>query len=195
MAFGIALLWVSPLIAATKIGFFVHKEGAFHAASTALSLFPGKMGSYLRVAYYWGILRKMSADASIGFGSFFSQRNAVVESNVYIGAYCIIGQAEIGDDVFIASRVSIPSGKHQHGDVSTSDIEKTANRYDKVTIGARTWIGEGAIVLANVGGDCVIAAGCVVNKPVMNHAFAYGNPATIKERKLFSAVEKQIRRV
>jgi virginiamycin A acetyltransferase len=48
-----------------------------------------------------------------------------------------------------------------------------------VTIGAGSWIGSGAIVLADVGRNCVIGAGSVVTKPIPDNVVAVGNPARV----------------
>ena len=55
----------------------------------------------------------------------------------------------------------------------------TETRYDRVSIGARCWVGEGAIVLADVGADSIVAAGAVVVKPIPAACLAGGNPAQV----------------
>ena len=127
---GIAIILVMPLILLTRL---TNSKSIFSTFAAALSLIPGKIGSYIRLSYYVGTLKKISLDVYIGFGSFFSQRSAVVGHNVSIGAYCIIGNAVIKDNVLIASKVSIPSGKRQHG--RAFDFDLTSVHYDKVTIG------------------------------------------------------------
>lgn len=169
---GIALVLVMPLILLARL---TNSKGIFDAFATALSLIPGKIGSYIRLGYYMGTLKKITLDVSIGFGSFFSQRSAVVGHNVSIGAYCIIGNAVIKDRVLIASRVSIPSGRRQHG--NALNFEHTKIHYDRVTIGNRVWIGEGAIVMADIGDDCIISAGSVVTRAIPDKCVAVGNPA------------------
>ncbi|MBD3315030.1 MAG: hypothetical protein GF344_04530 [Chitinivibrionales bacterium] len=46
-----------------------------------------------------------------------------------------------------------------------------------VTIGERTWIGEGAVVMDNVCADSIVSAGSVVTKPAPDNITAVGNPA------------------
>jgi maltose O-acetyltransferase len=48
-----------------------------------------------------------------------------------------------------------------------------------VTVGARTLIGLGAVVLPGIviGSDCIIGAGSVVVRDVPDGATVYGNPA------------------
>ena len=46
-------------------------------------------------------------------------------------------------------------------------------------IGAGSWIGSGAIVMADVGANAVVGAGAVVTKPVPDAVVAAGVPATV----------------
>jgi acetyltransferase-like isoleucine patch superfamily enzyme len=48
-----------------------------------------------------------------------------------------------------------------------------------VTVGQDTWIGDRALVLADVGQHCVIGAGAVVTKPIPDYAIAVGVPAKV----------------
>lgn len=165
---------------AVKIESLGKSETLFHMFSTGLSLIPGKIGSYARVGFYKYTLGKMSWDVNIGFGSFFTKKNACIGRHVRIGAYCILGSVIIDEQVSIASRVSIPSGKQQHRrDRENVNLEsKNTNQYMQVRIGAKAWIGEGAIVLADVGEHCIVGAGSVVTKSVSKGTVVVGNPAT-----------------
>jgi len=175
---------VCPLVLLTKTGDILKPDTFFNTFSCALSLIPGKIGSYIRVAYYMATIKKISPDVTISFGSFFSRRTAEIGRNVYIGAYCILGNVDIKDNVLIASRVSIPSGRYQHGDSSSFSDEMKGTKFDKVTVGRQTWIGEGAIVMCDVGDNCIIGSGSVVTRSIPNNTVAVGNPTRpIKERK------------
>jgi acetyltransferase-like isoleucine patch superfamily enzyme len=167
----------SPFIAIAYLGSIIGLKDIFNACSTILSLIPGKIGSFVRVAYYLGTLEEMSADVFIDFGSFFSHPTARVGRNVTIGAYCILGTVTIGDNVLIGSRVSIPSGKYQHGSsiIRAEEIEEI--QYDRIIIGDRSWIGEGAILMANIGSDVIIGGGSVVTRSIPENRVALGNPA------------------
>ena len=80
----------------------------------------------------------------------------------------------------IASRVSIPSGKRQHVD----DIGRLCSNttLDRVTIGKKCWIGEGAIILADVGDGCIVSAGTVITTKMPDNYLIGGNPGKpIKE--------------
>jgi len=142
-----------------------------------LAVVPGMPGVYLRAAYYRFALTSCSWEVHIGFGSIFSHRDAILGGRVSMGNYCIIGHARIGSGARIGSRVSIPSGKRQHFD----DQGRLASidRFEQVRIGENVWIGEGAIVMADVGNECVISAGAVVVQPITDNHLAGGNPARI----------------
>lgn len=174
---------VSPLILITHLGFVFKSEELFEFCGTALSLIPGKLGSYVRVAYYFGTASKISQDIKIGFGSFFSKRSVNIGDFVYIGEYCIIGSAIIKEKVLIASRVSVLSGKHQHGDANSSSDDRTENLYTTITIGRGSWIGEGAILMDDVGDNCIIGSGSVVTRKIPDNTVAVGNPAKIIKQK------------
>ena len=159
------------------------RENIFSFFAQLLSIIPGKIGSYFRVAYYIVTLKHCTVNTFIAFGSFFSHRDVILGDNVGIGSYCVIGCVRVGRDVMFGSRVSVPSGKLQHID---ENRRITREIYlEVVTIGKKTWIGEGAIVMDDVGDKCRIAAGCVVSKKIPSEALAGGNPCRILKRKYY----------
>jgi len=102
--------------------------------------------------------------------------------HVYIGAYCVLGDVRIGDGVRIASGVSIPSGGRQHWEQvvpqdDSSLFPEVPNEYRQITIGERAWIGERAVVLADVGASAIVGAGAVVTSPVEDFCVVAGVPA------------------
>lgn len=151
-------------------------ERWFRTCGELLSLVPGQPGSMLRKAFYGATLEACAPRAYISFGALLVHRAAAVGRDVYIGPYSIIGAAAIGDDVKIASRVSITSGRRQH-DVGPQHEATAAPRFSPVSIGAGSWIGEGAVVMANVGRRCIVGAGCVVVHDVGDGITVVGNPA------------------
>ena len=162
------------------------KEEVFSFFAQLLSLIPGKIGSYFRVAYYMGTLDKCPINVFIAFGSFFSHRNVVLGDNVAIGAYCIIGCARIGENVMIASRVSVTSGKVQH--IAPAGRISRNLYLNVVLIGSRTWVGEGAIVMEDIGDECLIAAGSVISKKIPSETLVGGNPCRILKNKYYDTV-------
>jgi acetyltransferase-like isoleucine patch superfamily enzyme len=78
----------------------------------------------------------------------------------------------------VASRVSILSGRHQHG--SSQDTGAVAARQGsivRVSVGRHTWVGESALIAADVGDNAIVGAGSVVVHPVPSRTTAVGNPA------------------
>lgn len=174
---GIFVCLLSPAIALTRIACFIGLEDVFAACGMALSLIPGKIGSYSRLAFYKGTVSRISSDVFIGFCSFISKRSAEIGSNVTVGAFSIIGSAVIGDNVLISSRVSIMSGKKQHGDLTGNVDSSHSPRYERISIGAGSWIGENAVVMAEIGEKCIVSAGSVVTRKMPDNCLAVGNPA------------------
>jgi len=187
VVFGIALVLTAPMILGEWLErTLTRSESVFVGVGQLLSLWPGLIGTYLRAAYFFAASGQSSWEVHIGFGSFLSHRSASLGRHVAIGSYCIIGCADIGDGVMIASHVSIPSGKRQHLD----DYGKLSNDpvLEKVSIGDNSWIGEGAIIMANIGSNCIVSAGAVVISDVPDNCVVGGNPArTLKKLNRFES--------
>lgn len=179
------VLLVSPITASFLLLSLVGGRNAFAGFSQFFSLFPGKLGSYLRMGFYPISMRYCSKDAFIGFGVLFSQVDTDIHEQVYIGPQCNIGSCSIGKNSLLGSAVHIMSGKAQHdfSDLNTP-IKDQGGQLDKVCIGEDCWIGNGALIMANIGNQCVIAAGAVVISDIPDFSIVAGNPArVIKSRK------------
>jgi acetyltransferase-like isoleucine patch superfamily enzyme len=76
--------------------------------------------------------------------------------------------------------VHITSGRHTHGtgeaSVPIRDQEGTATI---VRVGAGSWIGSAAVVMADVGKNSVVGAGAVVTSPIPDNVVAAGVPAKV----------------
>ena len=118
------------------------------------------------------------------YGTLFSQCQARLGANVYIGPYCQLGRVDVGSDTLLASGVQVPSGPDTHG-TSRLDlpIRLQPGHLRTVRIGRDCWIGSGAIVLADVGDQSIVAAGAVVTRTLPAQVVAAGVPAVVvKER-------------
>ena len=180
-AHALATFLVVPAVLAYKLGAsLMGADQAFSGWSQLLSLIPGLTGTYLRRAFYRQVLPKCGDDAFIGFGTILSHPTARIGHRAYVGAYCSIGDVTIEDDVLVASHVSVMNGSSQHGtDRLDVPIREQTGRMTPVTIGRDSWIGERAVVAADVGQHCVIGAGAIVTKPVPDYAIAIGVPAKV----------------
>lgn len=146
----------------------------------AFALAPGIIGDYLRIAFYRLTLAECCLSSRVSFGSFFPHPEAKLGSHVYIGSYCIIGKAVIGERTQIASGVQILSGRRQHSRDETGAISGAeGGSFSFVTIGANCWIGAAAVVMADVGEGSTIGAGSVVSRPIPSLSVAVGSPARV----------------
>lgn len=158
----------------------VQREGVFVACAQFLSLFPGKTGNFLRKNYYRFAMQQCSHDCLIGFATLFSHRGTEIGDQVYIGPQCNIGLCRIDAFCLLGSGVHVLSGKGQHNfDDLDTPIQEQGGHFEKVIIGADTWIGNGAIIMANVGKKCIIGAGSVVTSELPDYSIAVGNPAKV----------------
>lgn len=174
-------LLVLPLVIPCRLEeilFSRNTELIFHICTHIMALFPGLPGAFLRRGFYSLTLDECSLHCHIGFGSLFSHRFTRVGEHVYIGSYAIIGSAEIGDNCLIGSRASILSGTALH--VLGEDGKWTpysAERLSQVKLAKNVWVGEGAIIAANIGEGCMVGAGSVVTTNIKPHVIVTGNPA------------------
>ena len=178
---GIALIAVLPAFVLYRLAaMVVGEEQAFPGWSQLFSLVPGVSGVFLRRAFYRLVLASCAPDACLTFGTIFAHPGARVGRGVYVGAFCVLGEVVLEDDVLLASHVSVTSGPRQHA-IERLDIpiRQQKGTWQQVTIGRDSWIGEHAVVMASVGRHCVIGAGAVVVKPIPDFAIAVGVPAKV----------------
>lgn len=178
---GVALVLVLPAFLLYQLGrWLLGPQRAFAGWSQAFSLLPGLSGAYLRQAFYRLVLPRCGRDICISFGTVLSHPTAEIGNDVYIGVYCSLGDVTLEDDVLIASHVCIANGGGQHGfERLDIPIRRQPGQWPRITIGRDSWIGERAVVLANIGRHCVIGAGSVVTKPIPDYAIALGVPAKV----------------
>ena len=155
-------------------------DSAFASWTQLMSLLPGTTGVWLRRAFFVAAARHCGSNVCVSFGTVFSSRNVSLGDHTYIGHFCSLGDVAIESDVLIASHVSIMNGLHQHGTERFDiPVREQPGRYEPITIGQDSWIGEHATVAATVGKHCVIGAGALVLKPIPDFAIAVGVPARI----------------
>lgn len=180
-----SILLLPCLITFYALSRLCDKDDLVAAFSQVFSLIPGKSGSYLRRNLLHYLLQDCSRECFIGFGTLFSHANTSISDKVYIGPQCNIGMSEIREGALLGSGVHILSGKKQHNftDID-SPIQEQGGAYEKISIGADTWIGNNAVIMANVGRKCIVGAGAVVTRDLPDFSIAAGNPAEIiKTRK------------
>jgi acetyltransferase-like isoleucine patch superfamily enzyme len=161
-------------------GLLISKDRIFSSFSQTLSLLPGTLGSYLRIAFYRMAMTNCEADIVIGFATLFSQKDTEIHAGTYIGPQCNIGKCKIEMNCLLGSGVHILSGKGQHNfDDLDTPLKDQGGEFNKIIIGEDSWLGNGSIVMANVGKKCIVAAGAIVVSDVPDYAIVGGNPAKI----------------
>jgi len=168
-----------PLAAAYATGLV-----AFRTASQLLAFIPGKLGVVWRRAWYRRTLRACGNKLVVEWMSAFKSPQASVGDRVYVGPFCWVGWAHLGDDVMLASHVSILSGKAQHG---TNRIDVPMRQQEgvmtEIHIGSDVWIGDTVVVMADIAKGTIVGGGSVVMRRVEDYSILAGNPArTISHR-------------
>ncbi len=184
-AFGVATILAAPAILSYWLKAAVMgRDRALAGSTQMLALVPGIPGQYLRRAFLCRVLARCDPSATIEFGTVFSQAGARIDEHVYVGPRCHLGLVHLERDVLVAAGVHIPSGPETHGtdDLSTP-IRLQPGRPRLVRIGAGTWIGSAAIVMADVGRDSVVGAGSVVTRALPDRVIAAGAPARVVRRR------------
>jgi acetyltransferase-like isoleucine patch superfamily enzyme len=107
--------------------------------------------------------------------------NVHFETDCYLSA---IGRISIGDNVTLASYVTIID--HNHGAVDYSDLEipvmqRQLSTKGDISIEDNVWIGEHAVILSGVtiGKNSIIGANSVVTKSIPENCVAAGIPAKV----------------
>ncbi len=174
-----------PAIASFKLrASLIGPDRALTGSSQLWSLVPGLLGQYLRRALFARVLRGGCApSAVIEFGVLFSRVASQIDEGVYVGPRCHLGDVHLERDVLLAAGVHVPSGAHTHGtQLADTTFRDQAGNLRQVRIGAGSWIGSNAVVMADVGKNTIVGAGAVVTRPLPDRVIAAGVPARIVKR-------------
>ncbi|MEM1356218.1 MAG: DapH/DapD/GlmU-related protein [Planctomycetota bacterium] len=155
----------------------VGEARALSSVSEAVARRPGLLGIYLRQAFYRSMLSAVGLDVHFGYQTLLSKPEAELGDRVYLGRFCTIGWALIGDDAKLADGVQVLSGARHHQAKARIDVVADGVRYRPVRIGRGAWVGANAVVMADVGEGAVVGAGAVVTRSVAPHTAVAGVPA------------------
>ena len=155
-----------------------NSELIFNTCAHIVAMLPGIPGGFLRRAFYNLTLDECSLHCHIGFGTIFSHRSIVVKEHVYIGSYALIGSAHLGEYSLIGSRVSIINNKALHtlGD-NGRWTPFSAEIVARISVSKNVWVGEGAIIAADIGEGSMVGAGSVVTTNIKSNVLVVGNPS------------------
>ena len=177
----------SFIVAPITVVYFLSgkKQSIFQTIMHSVCWVPGRFGSFTRIALLRWMARYCDIEVSaIMTGTIFSHPDISIGKKVHIGAFCDFANVEIDDYALIGSGVHILGKDNHFFDRTDIPIRLQGGQYSKVKIGYGTWIGNKAIVMADVGDECVIGAGSVVTKPISSWNIAVGVPArVIRSRK------------
>ncbi len=185
-AYLLSVFLVLPLLIPFRLKALLKgRDDALCEITELLALLPGQEGRYLRNAFLRLTVEHCDPSARIGFGTTFSKAGVRINGGVYIGSFCSIGLATIGNDALLASGTYVTSGSHQHGieDV-TRPIAEQSGTDERVAIGEGCWIGSHTTIMADVGKGAVVAAGAVVSKPVPDFTIVGGVPARVLKSRM-----------
>jgi virginiamycin A acetyltransferase len=185
IARGIAQAAAAPFVASYALrAAIMGADRALAGSTQLLSLVPGLAGQYLRRAFLQRALAACHKTAVVEFGTTFSRSGARLDQNVYVGPRCHLGLVHIERDALVAAGVRVPSGGMTHGfDSLASPIREQPGTERLVRIGEGAWIGEAAVVLADVGRGAVVGAGAVVTRGIPDFSIAAGVPARVLRRR------------
>lgn len=181
IACGISTVFVLPLYVSYLLNRCLsNANAALESHSQFISLVPGKIGNYLRNAFYRLTLDHCDPEATICFGVLISSTKARIGRHAYIASHSCLGWVTIEEDVLLAPSVHVLGGPHMHTfDSLNIPIRNQPRKPHCVTIGRDSWIGTGTVVLADVSSQVVVGANSTVTKPIPARAIAVGSPAKI----------------
>ena len=179
VALAIATIGVIPALCSYHVRSWIFgRDRAFEGSTQRLARLSGVLGQYLRRAFLMRTLDHCASSATIEYGTIFASTRTRIDEFVYIGPYCCIGQAHFERDVLVAAAVHVTSGGRTHGigDLDTP-IREQPGAHRRVRIGAGSWIGSAAGIMADVGRNSV--GGAVVTSPIPDRVVAAGVPARV----------------
>jgi acetyltransferase-like isoleucine patch superfamily enzyme len=181
LARGAATIVVAPaLISYWAKSAVLGRDRALEGSTQALAWVPGILGQYIRRAFLSRVLAGCHRSAVVEFGTIFAQAGARLDENAYVGPRCHLGLVHVERNALLAAGVHVPSGGRSHGiDDVRVPIREQPGSPTLVRIGAGSWIGSAAVVMADVGRDAIVGAGAVVTRPVPDRVVVAGVPARV----------------
>ena len=175
----VAAAITSPVVIWVKVLSLSGGDSAFQGASQFLSLLPGVSGVWLRQAFYYMVIDAPWPGPRISFATTLAQRDTKFGRDVYVGSACNLGRCRVGDRTLIGTGVYVASARAHDFEDANRPIAEQGGDIRQVMIGKDCWIGNAAIVMADLADGVVIGAGTVVVKPCQSNGVYVGNPAKL----------------
>lgn len=166
---------LAPAFAAYGLGVM-----SFETVGRSLSLIPGLGGVWLRRLWYRRTLAACGDNLYVDFLAAIRTPKTRIGHHVHVGVECWVGWADIGDDVMLGGHIVVLSGLTQHTferlDVPMRTQPGSARC---IRVGRDVWVGNGAIIGADVSEGTVVAAGSVVTRTFPPLSILAGVPARL----------------
>ncbi len=165
----------------------------FLTVSRMLSLLPGRIGRWWRAAWYRRTLAGCGDRLYVDWMAAIRTPRTRIGHNVFIGTFCWIGWADIGNNVMFGGHITVLSGRHHHDfDRLDRPMIEQQGQLTQVRIGDDVWVGNGAIIMADVAPGTVIGAGAVVTRTYEPYSVLAGVPARPIRRRGQPASERKV---
>jgi acetyltransferase-like isoleucine patch superfamily enzyme len=104
-----------------------------------------------------------------------------------------VSWADIGDDVMLGGHITVLSGGHHHSfDRLDVPMNQQGGEHSCVRIGDDVWVGNGAVIMADIAPGSVVAAGAVVHRTFAPNAILGGVPARVLRYRAEATEEEQM---
>jgi virginiamycin A acetyltransferase len=177
------------------IVYFLYRLGVFEfvTVSRLLALVPGRIGRWWRAAWYKHALARCGERLYVDWMAAIRTPQTEIGDNVFIGTFCWIGWADIGDDVMLGGHITVLSGgRHHNFDRLDIPIAQQSGQHTQIKIGNDVWVGNGSVVMADIAPGSVIGAGSVVNRTFEPYSILVGVPARPIRRRGQSPFEQDV---
>jgi acetyltransferase-like isoleucine patch superfamily enzyme len=153
----------------------------FQHAAEAVSRHGTFLGYRVRQRFYGQLLASCGKGLEVNHRATVAERASRIGDRVWVGPGAYLDLVDIGDDVLVGPQTSVLAGggHHRTGRLDVPIRRQGNNPLRPTTVGAGSWLGANAVVMADVGQGAVVGAGAVVTRPVPAFAVAAGNPARV----------------
>jgi acetyltransferase-like isoleucine patch superfamily enzyme len=176
----VSLLHITRYRLFSRLGVITYQQ-----ASESVSRIGTFFGYRVRQRFYRHTLDVCGQDLEMNRLATVAERGSRIGRGVWVGPGSYLDLVDIGDDVLIGPYACILAGGHHHR-VARTDLpirHQGNNPLVPTVVGAGSWIGAHAVVMADVGRSAVVGAGSVVTHPVPAGVVVVGNPAHVIARR------------